>query len=268
MNETPLVLKFGGAAFSHLACYDEIADIVIEKKRRYQHLLVVVSAMAKKTDELIDLAKAVHPSPPQREFDMLVSVGERISMALLAMALEKKQCAAISLTGSQSGIITSALHQEAEITDVRPKRIHQAWKQGFLPIVAGFQGVSRFGEITTLGRGGSDTTAVALGAALGADRVEFYKDVPGIFSHDPKMNKEAVHFSYLSYDEALDVVNGGAKVLQKRSLILAKKNNMPLHVKSFSTDARCTVVEDARLSSPLFPLYEEEAREFRIQTYT
>ena len=189
--------------------------------------------MGDTTDQLLSLARDVHPNPPPREQDMLVSVGERISIALLAMALHLKGKEAISFTGSQSGIITSDKHSEAFILDVRPHRIIKALDLGKIVIVAGFQGVSAGGEITTLGRGGSDTTAVALGVALKACRVEFYKDVEGIYSEDPKKNPEAVLYPHLSFDQAIEIAEKGAKVLHPRCIRLASKNCLPLYVLSF-----------------------------------
>lgn len=230
-----LVMKFGGAAVASPEQFSRIADIIVERKKTFPHIVVVVSAMANTTDQLIDLAKKVHPEPPRREYDMLVSVGERISISLLAMALSLKQQEAISFTGSQSGIITSEEHSEAKIIEVKPHRIVPHLEQGKVVIVAGFQGVSRKGEITTLGRGGSDTTAVALGVALRSEIVEFYKDVQGIYEEDPKKNPLARFYPYLSHPEALSICAKGAKVLHTRSIELAHKNSLPLHVKPFAT---------------------------------
>jgi len=208
------------------------------------------------------LAKQVNPDPPRREYDMLVSVGERISISLLAMALAAKNHQAISFTGSQSGIITCDKHSNARIVEVRPHRLIPILDSGSVVIVAGFQGVSRKGEITTLGRGGSDTSAVALGIALGASKVEFYKDVPGIFSEDPKVTPQAPFLPNLSYEEALAIIHQGAKVLQARSIELAQKNVMPLHVLSFMhTDgihATGTLVGGLAAERPTCPSYEEE----------
>jgi aspartate kinase len=169
---------------------------------------------------------------------MLVTVGERVSIALLAMALDLVGVPAVSLTGSQSGILTSDRHAEARIVDVRPKRIVGAIEAGKVAIVAGFQGMSRGGEITSLGRGGSDTSAVAIGAALGAEAVEFYKDVAGIFSADPKKEQGAVLYPYLDYDDAYQLAQQGAKILHPRSILLAKKNRLPLCVRNFRDPSR------------------------------
>jgi len=226
-----IVMKFGGAAVISTSQFSKIAEIILNRSTQ-THVVVVVSAMGNTTDQLLALAKEVHPTPPAREQDMLLSAGERISMALLAMALHLKNKDAISLTGSQSGIITSSVHSEARIIDVRPHRLQRHLDEGKVVIVAGFQGVSE-GEITTLGRGGSDTTAVALGVALGASRVEFYKDVLGVCSEDPKMNPQATVFSRLSYSEALLILEKGAQVLHPRSVKLAEQNRLLLHVRSF-----------------------------------
>jgi len=229
-----LVLKFGGAAVAKSERFAQIADLIVERSSHYEKVVAVVSAMGNMTDELLALAKEVHPSPPKREQDMLISVGERISMSLLAMALDVKGKYAVSLTGSQAGIITTSNHAEAKIIDVRPHRVLKSLEQGKIVIVAGFQGVSKEGEITTLGRGGSDTTAVALAVALGAEKVEFYKDVPGIFAEDPKKNPKAEFYSALDYTRALGITQKGAKVLQSRCIDLAAKNGLPLHVLPFS----------------------------------
>lgn len=228
-------MKFGGAAVATPEQFSRIADIIVERKKTYPQIVVVVSAMANTTDQLIELAKKVHPHPPRREYDMLVSVGERISISLLAMALSLKNQEAISFTGSQSGIITSDEHTEAKIIEVKPHRILPHLEEGKVVIVAGFQGVSRKGEITTLGRGGSDTTAVALGVALKCEIVEFFKDVKGIFDEDPKIHPQARYFPYLSHVEALSICAKGAKVLHTRSIELAQKNSLSLHVRPFST---------------------------------
>ncbi len=232
MNNT-LVLKFGGASVAEPEQFSKIAELVISRRLETERIVVVVSAMGGTTDRLIELARQVHPTPPQREYDMLISVGERISMSLLAMALCLKNQDAVSFTGSQSGIITCDNHSGAKIIDVRPQRIEKSLDEGKIVIVAGFQGVSQNKEITTLGRGGSDTSAVALGIALGASKIEFFKDVPGIYDKDPKRDKGAEHYPYLDYKEALKIVEGGAKVLHPRAIRLAERNGLPLHVRSF-----------------------------------
>jgi aspartate kinase len=228
-----IVMKFGGAAVATPEQFAEIAEIILKRSAEYERIAVVVSAMGGVTDQLISLSRRVNEDPPKREQDMLISVGERISISLLAMAMALKGKEAISFTGSQSGIITCPLHTDARIIDVRPTRLVGHLDAGKVVIVAGFQGVSREGEITTLGRGGSDTTAVALGVALKADKVEFYKDVAGICAEDPKKNPDSPVFSLLTYAEALGIVQQGAKVLHPRCILLAEKNHLPLHVRSF-----------------------------------
>jgi aspartate kinase len=230
-----IVVKFGGASVASPQHFGRIADIVLKRKKENDRVVVVVSAMGDTTNELLSLAKQVNPSPPQREMDMLVSVGERISASLLAMALDGKGHAAISFTGSQAGIITSNEHAKAEILRVSPYRLQTHLDQGAIVVVAGFQGVSREGdpEITTLGRGGSDTTAVALAHALGASHVEFYKDVSGMYTLDPKKNSSAELLSSLSYDEAKEIVTGGANILSLPCLQLADQHGIALHIYSF-----------------------------------
>lgn len=228
-----IVMKFGGASVASCAHFAQIADLILKKTFTNKALVVVVSAMGKTTDELLSLAQKVHPSPPTREQDMLVSVGERISIALLAMALSLKNVEAISFTGSQSGVITSSCHCDARIVAMRPHRILKQLGAGKVVIAAGFQGMSLEGEITTLGRGGSDTSAVALAAALHAEKVEFYKDVPGVFDRDPKQSKEARLLPSLTFEEMLALAAGGAKVLHHRAVMLARKNQIPLHVLPF-----------------------------------
>ncbi len=257
-----LVMKFGGASVATPQHFSRIADIILQRQRAYQRIAVVVSAMGDTTDQLITLAKQVHDNPPRREYDMLVSVGERISISLLAMALAAKQHQAVSFTGSQSGIITCSNHSEARIVDVRPHRLLPVLDRGSVVIVAGFQGVSQRGEITTLGRGGSDTSAVALAVAIGAEKVEFYKDVPGIYPEDPKKAPHSQLIPQLSYEEALHIISRGAQVLQARSVKLAWRNAMPLHVLSFEHfDAEVhagTVVGTLEKGSLLHPKYEDE----------
>lgn len=253
-----LVMKFGGASVATPEQFSSIADIIIDRMQEHPQVVVVVSAMGKTTDQLVELAKQVNPEPPRREYDMLVSVGERISISLLAMALARKNCLATSFTGSQSGIITSDDHSEARILEVKPHRLLSCLAEGKVVIVAGFQGVSRKGEITTLGRGGSDTSAVALAAAFNA-KVEFYKDVPGIFSADPKCCSEAFVYPTLSYQAALDIVNRGAKVLHPRSIELAEKNGLTLHVRSFDAYkvTKGTLIQGVRNQGA--PQFEESA---------
>lgn len=251
-----LVMKFGGASVASPENFSSIADVILNRMNEFKRIIVVVSAMAKTTDQLIHLATQVNPDPPRREYDMLVSVGERISISLLAMALARKNRDAISFTGSQSGIITTDTHSEARIVDIRPHRLIPCLEAGKIVIVAGFQGVSLKGEITTLGRGGSDTTAVALALAFGA-KVEFYKDVPGICSEDPKINAHAVVYPKLTYQEALDIVKKGAKILHPRCIELAYKNQLPLHVLSFLDAKVAGTVISEEAEALTVPCYED-----------
>jgi len=262
-NKT-IVIKFGGAAAATTEAFAHIAELILNRKEHYKHVVVVVSAMQGVTDQLISLAKQVHPNPPQREYDMLLTCGERVSMSLLAMALNLKHCGAASLTGSQAGIITCKTHAEARIIEVRPHRIESLLIQGNVVIVAGFQGVSRTGEITTLGRGGSDTTAVALAIALKAECVEFYKDVAGIFSEDPKVCPEALFYEKLSYNEALSIASNGSKVLHGRAIALAKQNHIPLRVRGFQHEhlhtGKATLIEsEENLFASILANYENDA---------
>lgn len=254
-----LVMKFGGAAVATPEQFGAIADLIVEKSRDYDRIAVVVSAMGNTTDELLQLAKKIHSNPPSREQDMLVSVGERISISLLAMALDVKGKEAVSFTGSQSGIITSPDHTDARIIDVRPFRLLKCFDSKKIVIVAGFQGVSLTGEITTLGRGGSDTSAVALGVALNAEKVEFYKDVKGIYAEDPKKNCEAILFEHLSFEQALEITSNGAKVLHHRCVELAAKNHLPLHVLPFegAKEAKGTIIGQVPRDYPERIVFEE-----------
>ncbi|HSX38773.1 MAG TPA: hypothetical protein VLE95_08130 [Chlamydiales bacterium] len=249
------VLKFGGASVSEPDSFLRIADLIIEKTQSGCKIAVVISAMGNTTDQLFQLAAKIHANPPRRELDMLVSAGERMSIALLAMALAAKGVEAVSFTGSQSGIITTDCHSDAKIIDVRPFRIFSVLEKGQIPIVAGFQGVSRKGEITTLGRGGSDTSAVALAVALGSSDVEFYKDVPGIFEIDPKKDLSARHIPEISYGQAFAMAEKGAKILHPRSIALAEKNGIQLTIYSFKEPGK-TVVGNANKVEPL--KYETE----------
>lgn len=207
--------------------FSKISNLILSKKE--SRIVVVLSAMRGMTDQLIELAQNIHPNPPRREMDMLISVGERISIALLAMALHTRGKEAVSFTGSQSGIITTTDHSDAKIIDVRPFRLIPPLREGKIVIVAGFQGVSIDKDITTLGRGGSDTTAVALGIALGAKRVEFIKDVGGIYSHHPQ-EQEAEKMRELTHERALEIVKKTGGVLHPRAIELAMKNGLTLYV--------------------------------------
>jgi aspartate kinase len=212
-------------------------------------VVAVLSAMGETTDELIGLAHQVSRRPVARELDMLISVGERISCALAAMAIHDLGHEAISLTGSQAGIVTDTVHGKAKIVEVRARRIHEALDQDRIVLVAGFQGVSTSYDVTTLGRGGSDTTAVALAAALGAESCEIYTDVEGVFTADPRVEPRARKLHAVSYDEMLEMAASGAKVLQLRSVEFARNHGVRLHVRSTFSDAPGTWIreEDERM---------------------
>lgn len=228
-----LVMKFGGAAVADSGQFGRIAALIDETAKTYDRIVVVVSAMGGMTDQLFAVARQINPNPPKREMDMLVTAGERVSIALLAMALTRGGREAISFTGSQAGIVTTNTHADAKIVAVRPYRLLPHLEAKKIVIVAGFQGVSLEKEITTLGRGGSDTTAVALGVALEAEKVAFYKDVPGICTLDPKVMPQAKVIPRLTYNAALDIVGQGARILHARAIRLAKENDLPLHITSF-----------------------------------
>lgn len=252
-----LVMKFGGAAIKELENFTRVAEIILSRKKDYDVLIVVISAMWQMTDQLTSLAKKVSKDPSKREQDMLLTVGERISMSLLAMVLEDMGERAASFTGSQAGIITTHEHNDAKIVDVRPHRLLPHLDGSKIVIVAGFQGVSLQGDITTLGRGGSDTTAVALAAVLGAEKVEFYKDVSGIFEKDPKFHPEAKQLPELTYTEAEEVImRSEKKVLHPRGLAMAKENALDLEILSFENDMRKSMIVCDSSTPPPTPIFE------------
>jgi aspartate kinase len=228
-----VVQKYGGSSVADADCVKRVAQRIVATKKAGNDVVVVVSAMGDTTDELIDLAQKVSPLPPARELDMLLTAGERISMAVLAMAIANLGHEAKSFTGSQAGVITDGSHGKAKIIDVTPGRIRSALDEGSICIVAGFQGVSQDSkDITTLGRGGSDTTAVALAAALNADVCEIYTDVDGIFTADPRIVKTARQIPRISYEEMLEMAASGAKILHLRCVEYARRYNIPIHVRS------------------------------------
>jgi aspartate kinase len=241
-----IVQKFGGSSVADAEGMKRVANRIVATKKAGHQVVVVVSAMGDTTDELIDLANQVSPLPNGRELDMLLTAGERISMALLAMAIANLGHEARSFTGSQAGIITTSAHGRARVIDVTPGRIQEALKEGAIAIVAGFQGVSQdTNDITTLGRGGSDTTAVALAAALEADVCEIYTDVDGIFSADPRVAPAAKKLNTVTYEEMLELAASGAKVLHLRCVEYARRFDLPIHVRSsFSNKEGTWVVKD------------------------
>ena len=238
--------KYGGSSVADAASVKRVAQRIVDTKKQGHEVVVVVSAMGDTTDELIELAEQVSPKPAARELDMLLTAGERISMAVLAMAIHDLGLEARSYTGSQAGLITDATHGKARIIDVAPERIRQALDEGAIPIVAGFQGVSKSTkDITTLGRGGSDTTAVALAAALKADTCEIYTDVDGIFTADPRIVKKAHPLKHITYEEVLELSANGAKVLHSRCVEYARRFKVPVHVRSsFSNKEGTWLISD------------------------
>ncbi|MBA2478986.1 MAG: aspartate kinase [Sporichthyaceae bacterium] len=247
-----VVQKYGGSSVADAESIKRVAERIVSTRRAGDDVVVVVSAMGDSTDELRDLAQQVTPLPPPRELDMLLTAGERISMALLAMAIAALGLEARSFTGSQAGVITDSAHGNARIIDVTPGRIRQALDAGAIAIVAGFQGVSQdTKDITTLGRGASDTTAVALAAALGADRCEIYTDVDGIFTADPRLVPSASQISRISYEEMLEMAACGAKVLHLRCVEYARRENVRVHVRSSFTDREGTWVHELEKGTPM-----------------
>lgn len=227
-----LVQKFGGSSVADIDKIKAVARRVVATKEAGYDLVVVVSAMGDTTDNLLEMAKRINPAPSRRELDMLLSVGERISMALLSMAVHAHGHQAISLTGSQCGIITTDSHSNARIMDVRPFRVQDELEKGHIVIIAGYQGTSYRREVTTLGRGGSDTTAVALAAALGAEACEIYSDVDGVFSADPRVVLDARQLAALSYEEMQEMARSGAKVLNEQAVEFARKAGIALFARS------------------------------------
>ncbi|MGO4418099.1 aspartate kinase [Streptomyces sp. MCAF7] len=240
-----VVQKYGGSSVADAEGIKRVAKRIVEAKKNGHQVVVVVSAMGDTTDELIDLAEQVSPIPSGREFDMLLTAGERISMALLAMAIKNLGHEAQSFTGSQAGVITDSVHNKARIIDVTPGRIRQSIDAGNIAIVAGFQGVSQDKkDITTLGRGGSDTTAVALAAALDAEVCEIYTDVDGVFTADPRVVKKARKIDWISFEDMLELASSGSKVLLHRCVEYARRYNIPIHVRSSFSGLRGTWVSN------------------------
>ncbi|MFL1902092.1 aspartate kinase [Streptomyces tauricus] len=240
-----VVQKYGGSSVADAEGIKRVAKRIVDAKKDGHQVVVVVSAMGDTTDELIDLAEQVSPIPAGREFDMLLTAGERIAMALLAMAIKNLGHEAQSFTGSQAGVITDSVHNKARIIDVTPGRIRTALDEGNIAIVAGFQGVSQDKkDITTLGRGGSDTTAVALAAALDAEVCEIYTDVDGVFTADPRVVKKARKIDWISSEDMLELAASGSKVLLHRCVEYARRYNIPIHVRSSFSGLRGTWVSN------------------------
>ncbi|MFA4843041.1 MAG: aspartate kinase [Candidatus Omnitrophota bacterium] len=246
MHKGLIVQKFGGSSVANVERIQNVAKRVTQYRKKGYDLVVVVSALGDTTDELVELANKINADPPEREMDMLLSTGEQISVALLAMAIHKLGYEAISFTGAQVGIITDTSHTQARIIKINADRIKEALKKGQIVIVAGFQGVTLGQEITTLGRGGSDLTAVALAKELNADICEIYTDVEGVFSADPRLEPKARKIAAVTYDEMLEMASLGAQVMQARSIEVAKKFNVPIHVRSsFSKKSGTVIAKEA-----------------------
>jgi aspartate kinase len=264
-----VVQKYGGSSVATAERIKRVAERIVATRKAGNDVVVVVSAMGDTTDELMDLAQQVAPVPPARELDMLLTSGERISNALVAMAIHSLGAQARSFTGSQAGVITDSTHGRARIIDVTPGRIRAALDDGAIALVAGFQGVSQdTKDITTLGRGGSDTTAVALAAALKADICEIYTDVDGVFSADPRIVSDATKLDTITYEEMLEMAAAGAKVLMLRCVEYARRYHVPVHVRSSYTDKPGTIVtgsmEDLTMEQALITGVAHERGEAKV----
>jgi aspartate kinase len=265
MPET-IVMKFGGTSVADAERIKRAARRIVAQRENGKRVVAVLSARGSTTDELIAMAEEVSPTPDPREMDMLLSTGERISCALCAMAINDLGHRAISLTGSQAGIVTDTSHTKARIIDVRANRIREALEEDLIVLVAGFQGVSTSYDVTTLGRGGSDTTAVALAAAIGAEVCEIYTDVAGVFTADPRIVPGARKLPYVSFEEMLEMAASGAKVLQLRSVEYARTHGVRIHCRSSFEDRPGTVVlgEDETMEQPLITAVTHSSDEARI----
>ncbi len=247
-----IVQKFGGTSVANTSSLKIVAERIIDRKKEGYEVVVVPSAMGSSTDELIDLANELSEKPTPREMDMLLSAGERITMSLLSMHLNSLGHSSFSLTGSQAGIITTSRHGKAEIEEISGERVREGIERGDIVIVAGFQGFNRdTREITTLGRGGSDATAVALAAALGAEKCEIFTDVEGIFTADPRIIDSAKLIDEITYDEMLEMSSTGAGVLMARSVEFGRRYNVPIIVKSTFTNNKGTVVKEKTMEEAI-----------------
>jgi aspartate kinase len=253
LDQPIIVMKFGGTSVAGAEQIRGAAERIVDAKADGRGVVAVLSARGKMTDELVQMAREISPDPFPREMDMLLSVGERISCALCAMAIHDLGSEVISLSGSQAGIVTDTSHTKAKILDVRADRIRGALGDGNIVLVAGFQGVSTARDVTTLGRGGSDTTAVALAAALGAEVCEIYTDVDGVFSADPRIVPDVRKLPVLSFEEMLEMAASGARVLQLRSVEYARNYGVRIHVRPSFGDGSGTLVvgEDETMERPL-----------------
>src|SRR5258708_7225387 len=267
LAEPPIVvMKFGGTSVADAEKIKRAARRIVEKREGGNGVVAVLSARGKTTDELIGMAEEVSPAPDARELDMLLSTGERISCALCAMVIKDLGHHAISLTGSQAGIVTDTSHTRARILDVRADRIREALEEDSIVLVAGFQGVSTSRDVTTLGRGGSDTTAVAVGAARGLGECEIYPDVPGVFTADPRIVPDARKLPFVSFEEMLEMSASGAGVLQLRSVEYARNHGVRIHCRSSFDDAPGTVVvsEEETMEQPLITAVTHSLGEARV----
>jgi aspartate kinase len=242
--EKLLVQKFGGTSLEDANRIEVVADIIAKTISEGNKVAVVLSAMGEETDRLIDLAKSIHAEPNLREYDALVSTGEQISVALMAMALSKRNLKAKSYTAYQLGIKTNKTHGRARIVDVKVDKLKKQLKKGVIPVITGFQGLNDEGDITTLGRGGSDTTGVAIAVALQADECQIYTDVDGVFTTDPRICTKARLLDQISFDEMLELSSTGTKVLQLRAVEYASKHDMPIRVLSSFSESKGTLVEE------------------------
>ena len=261
-----VVQKYGGTSVADAARIGNVARRIVATFEQGRSVCAVVSARGDTTDELAELAREITPDPPEREMDMLLSAGERISCALLAMAIHRLGYDAVSLTGSQAGILTDTVHTKARILGINPARVREAMDGGKIVLVAGFQGVSTEKDVTTLGRGGSDTTAVALAHALGADVCEIYTDVDGVYTANPSLVAKARKIDHISYDEMLEMTAAGAQVLAVRAVEYARKYDIPIHVRSSFTDYDGTWVreEDDTMESPIIRAVTYTTDEARV----
>jgi aspartate kinase len=256
-----IVQKYGGSSVADVDKLRKIASMISAVKKQGIDVVIVVSAMGKTTNHLIEMAKSISPDPPRREMDMLLSTGERTSMALLCIALHEEGIKSISLTGSQAGIITNDRHNDARVIEVRPIRVLDELDKGKVVVIGGFQGVSYKRDITTLGRGGSDTSAVALAAALNAERCEIYSDIDGVYTTDPNIVKDAKHLPEISYQQIQEMAEAGAKVLNAQAVQFAKEAKIALYARGTFSPGKETIIKDVskkELSGVLAVVYEKE----------
>jgi len=265
-----IVQKYGGSSVADVDKLKKIASMIAAVKKQGIDVVVVVSAMGKTTNQLIEMAKAISPNPPRREMDMLLSTGERTSMALLCIALHEEGIESISLTGSQAGIITNDRHNDARVIEVRPVRVLDELDKGKVVVIGGFQGVSYKRDITTLGRGGSDTSAVALAAALNAERCEIYSDVDGVYTTDPNIVKDAKHLPEISYQQIQEMAEAGAKVLNAQAVQFAKAAKIALYARDTFNPGKETIIKDVskkEVSGVLAVVYEKEIVRIFVHDY-